>query len=218
MLLRPPPRFPGLAREAFSAFSVPDREQRRRAIVASFHPALTLLAGDVLAALDPAESDGFHVHLPQLNWPKGYEPFCTWVTLSRQAHGYQAGPQLGVAVHADHVSARLGWDTGASAFGRFEFRCRHGGLGGPLLEVAGAAGLRLRVYAAAPWPAGSRLVFDSATDLSGSFLEAGRRGVFWEVGRRWELAASMERIADPAWSEEVRDVLLALLPLYESFS
>ena len=216
MLLRPPPRFPGLAREAFQVFSVPDREERRRAILAAFHPALTLLAEDVLAALDAAESAGFHVHLPQLNWPKGYVPFCTWVTLSRQAHGYQHGPQLGVAVHADHATARLGWDTGADAFGRFEFRCRHGGLDRPMLEVAAAAGLGFRVYAAAPWPAGSRLVFDSPTDLAGSFPEAGRRGVFWEIGRRWELPASMDRVTDPAWSEEVRDVLLALLPLYES--
>ena len=216
MLLRPPPRFPGLAREAFQAFSIRDREQRRRAILTAFHPALTLLAGDVLAALDPAEAAGFHVHLPQLNWPKGYEPFCTWVTLSRQPHGYQAGPQLGVAAHADHMAARLGWDTGASAFGRFEFRCRHGGLDGSLREVAAAAGLRFRVYAAAPWPAGSRLAFDSADDLPGSFLEASRRGVFWEIGRRWELPASMDRIAEPAWSEDVRGVLLALVPVYES--
>ena len=28
---------------------------------------------------------------------------CTWLALSREAHGYQAGPQLNVGVHADHV-------------------------------------------------------------------------------------------------------------------
>src|SRR5262245_17923236 len=49
MLLRPPPRFTGLPREGFSAFSVPDREERRRAIIAAFHPALKLLAEDILA-------------------------------------------------------------------------------------------------------------------------------------------------------------------------
>ena len=85
-----------------------------------------------------------------------------------------------------------------------------------MLEVAAAVALGFRVYAAAPWPEGSRLVFDSPTDLAGSFLEASRRGVFWEIGRRWELPASMDRVTEPAWSEEVRDVLLALLPLYES--
>jgi hypothetical protein len=215
MLLRPPPRFPGLAREAFEVFSVPDREERRRAILAAFHPALTLLAGDVLAALDPAESAGFHVHLPQLNWPKGYVPFCTWVTLSRHSQGYQTGPQLGVAVHADHVAARLGWDTAADAFGRFEFRCLYGGLDRELLAAARAAELQFRVHAAVPWPIGSRVVFESATDLPGSFQEARRRGVFWELGRRWDVPDAVDRVAEPAWSEEVRDVLLALLPLYD---
>ena len=215
MLLRPPPRFPGLPREAFAVFAIADREERRRAILSAFHPALTLLAEDVLAALDPAESTGFHIHLPQLNWPKGYVPFCTWVTVSRQAHGYQAGPQLGVAVHADHVAARLGWDVATDGFGRFEFRCRHGDLGRELLEVAASAHLRFRVHAAAPWPVGSRIVFDSATDLPGSFHEASRRGVFWELGRRWDLPQEMDRIASPAWCEEVRDVLLALRPLEE---
>jgi hypothetical protein len=215
MLLRPPPRFPGLPREAFEVFSLPDREERRLAILAAFHPALALLADDVLAALDPEDSAGFHAHLPQLNWPKGYVPFCTWVTLSRHAHGYQAGPQLSVAVHADHVSARLGWDTAADAFGRFEFRCRHGGLDRELLEAAEGLSLRFRVHAAAPWPAGSRVVFESASDLSGSFQEASRRGVFWELGRRWELPASIERVGEPAFCEEVRDVLLPLMPLHE---
>jgi hypothetical protein len=215
MLLRPPPRFTGLPREGFSAFAVPDREARRQAIIAAFHPALKLLGEDLLAVLNDRAGPPFHAHLPQLNWPKGYVPFCTWLTVSRQAHGYQSGPQLGVGVHADHVVARLGWDAGADAFGRFEFLCRHGGLEPELLHAAAAAGAKVRVYAAAPWPSGSRLTFESATDLSGSFEEVRRRGVFWELGRRWEIPASLESVAEAGWCDDVRDVLLALVPLYE---
>jgi hypothetical protein len=215
MLLRPPPRCPGLPREGFSAFAVPDREARRQAIIDAFHPALRLLAGDVLAVLDEGGGPPFHAHLPQLNWPKGYIPFCTWLTVSREAHGYQAGPQLGVGVHADHVVARLGWDASADAFGRFEFLCRHGGLEPDLLAAGRDASARVRVYASAPWPQGSRLTFESEDDLSGSFDEVRRRGVFWELGRRWEIPASLDRVTEPGWSEDVRDVLLALKPLYE---
>jgi hypothetical protein len=167
-----------------------------------------------LAVLDEGGGPPFHAHLPQLNWPKGYVPFCTWLTVS-QAHGYQSGPQLGVGVHADHVVARLGWDTSADAFGRFEFLCRHGGLAPELLAAARDANARVRVYASAPWPAGSRLGFESEDDLAGSFDEVRRRGVFWELGRRWEIPASLDRVTEPRWSEDVRDVLLALKPVYE---
>jgi hypothetical protein len=215
MLLRPPPRCPGLPREGFSAFAVRDREERRHAIIEAFHPALRLLADDLLPVLDEGGGAPFHAHLPQLNWPKGYVPFCTWLTVSRQAHGYQAGPQLGVGVHADHVVARLGWDTSADAFGRFEFLCRLGGLAPELLAAAREVSARIRVYASAPWPAGSRLTFESSDDLAGSFDEVRRRGVFWELGRRWEIPASLDRVTEPQWTEDVRDVLLALKPIYE---
>ena len=215
MLLRPPPRCPGLPREGFAAFAVPDREERRHAIIEAFHPALRLLADDLLPVLDEGGGPPFHAHLPQLNWPKGYVPFCTWLTVSRQAHGYQAGPQLGVGVHADHVVARLGWDTSADAFGRFEFLCRLGGLAPELLAAAKSVGARARVYASAPWPAGSRLTFESADDLAGSFDDVRRHGVFWELGRRWEIPASLDQVTEPRWTEDVRDVLLALKPIYE---
>ena len=214
MLLRPPPRFPGFPPEAFEVFSIADREERRQAILAAFHPGLRLLAEDVLSALGEGEAAGLHVHLPQLNWPKGYAPFCTWMSLSRLPHGYLAGPQLGVGIHADHVSARLGWDVSADAFGRFEFRCLHGGLDREILAAAAAHDLAVRVHAAAPWPEGSRLVFGTTNDLAASFREVHRRGVFWELGRRWEIPASLPRVAGPTWSEEVRDVLAGLAPLH----
>lgn len=215
MLLRPPPRFPGFPRSAFAAFGVPDREERRRAILAAFHPALRLLADDLEPILDEGEGGPFHAHLPQLNWPKGYVPFCTWLAFSRLPHGYQAGPQLNVGIHERFVAARLGWDAAADAFGRFEFLCRHGGLGAALEETASAAGLAFRVYAAAPWPVGSKLAFASAADWSGSFDEVARRGVWWEVGRRWEIPDALDEVSRPAWSEAVRDVFEALRPLYD---
>jgi len=215
MLLRPPPRFPGFPRRAFDVFSMPDREERRQAIIGAFHPGLRQLADDLIPVLEEGGGAPLHAHLPQLNWPKGYVPFCTWLTVSREAHGYQSGPQPGVGVHADRVVARLGWDVSTDAFGRFEFLCRHGGLERDFVEVSRSAGLAFRVYAAAPWPAGSRLTFESATDLAGSFQEARRRGVYWELGRRWDLPGSLDRVTTPGWSEDVREVLSALKPLYE---
>ena len=214
MLLRPPPLFTGFKKESFEAFAIRDRDERRRAIIDAFHPPLKLLADDLLPLLNEGEGAPFHAHLPQLNWPKGYVPFCTWLALSRLPHGYQAGAQLNVGVHADHVAARLGWDVTADAFGRFEFMCRLDGLGDAFAEIATAAGLMFRVYAAAPWPEGSRLVFASATDWRGAFHEVARRGVWWEVGRRWDLPAALERITTPDWSEEVRDVFVALKEPY----
>jgi hypothetical protein len=120
-----------------------------------------------------------------------------------------------VGVHADFVAARLAWDTGADAFGRFEFRCRVAGLGDALTEAADSAGLSFRVYAAAPWPEGSRCVFESATDWDTAFAEVARRGVWWELGRRWELPASFDLVGTPAWSEAVSEVLVALRRLYD---
>ena len=215
MLLPPPPKFPGLRLEDFDVFAIREREPRRRAIIEAFHPALKLLADDLLLVLNETPAPTFHAHLPRLDWPKGYVPFCTWLALSRLPHGYQAGPQLNVGVHADFVAARLAWDTSADAFGRFEFRCRVAKLGEVLAETAASADLSFRVYAAAPWPVGSRCVFTSETDWDEAFVEAARRGVWWELGRRWDLPSSFDLVGTPAWSGAVADVLLALRPLYD---
>jgi len=215
MLLRPPPRFPGFRRDNFEVFAIREREARRRAIIEAFHPGLKLLADDLLLPLNDRPGAAFHAHVPQLNWPKGYVPFCTWLALSRLPHGYQSGPQLNVGVHSNFVAARLAWDTTADAFGRFEFRIRMAGLAETLAETAASARLTFRVYAASPWPEGSRCVFTSETDWDQAFVEVARRGVWWELGRRWDLAASHELVETPAWSDAVADVFLALRPLYD---
>jgi len=215
MLFRPEPRFHGLDAKAFRAFSIPDREERRGAIVEGFHPALALLGEDLLERLNPLAAVPLHAHLPRLDWPQGYKPFCTWLALSRMAHGYQAGPQLNVGVHVDHVAIRLAWDAAADAFGRFEFFCRHGGLGAELEEAAVSHGLVFRVYAAAPWPEGSRLVFESGADWRGAFDEVGRRGVWFELGARHDLPGAMELVTSGALGEEAARVFVALVPLYD---
>jgi hypothetical protein len=215
MLLPPPPRFPGFRPEVFEVFGVRDRESRRHAIIEAFHPGLKLLAADVLLRLNDGAGAPFHAHVPRLDWPKGYVPFCTWLSLSRLPHGYQSGPQLNVGIHADFVAARLAWDTSADAFGRFEFRCRMAGLGEALAEAAATSGLAFSVFAAAPWPEGSRCVFTSESEWDEAFAEVKRRGVWWELGRRWDLPASLDLVGTPAWSDAVAEVLLALRPLYE---
>src|SRR6185295_2346167 len=171
-------RFEGFPRQGFAAFSLRDREERRAEIVRAFHPSLALLGLDLKEWLDPRASLPLHAHLPRLDWPPGYQPFCTWLTLSRESHGYQAGPQLSVGVHADNVSIRLGWDTTADAFGRFEFLCRHAEPGRDLVRIAAAEDLKFRVFDSAPWPRGSELVFESSHDLAHSFDEVRRRGVW----------------------------------------
>jgi hypothetical protein len=216
MLFPPPPKFPGFRREDFDVFAIRDREARRRAIIGAFHPGLKLLADDMLLLLNEFPGSGFHAHVPRLDWPKGYVPFCTWLALSRLPHGYQAGPQLNVGIHADFVAARLAWDTAADAFGRFEFRCRVAHLGDALADTAASAGLTFRVYAASPWPEGSHCVFSSETDWDASFDEVKRRGVWWELGRRWEMPASLDLVGTPGWSGAVAEVLTALRPLYET--
>jgi uncharacterized protein DUF1054 len=217
MLFTPPPRFAGLPAEAFEAFDIPDREERRKSIIAGFHPALEALAEDLLARLSPVAGAPLHAHLPRLDWPHGYQPFCTWLALSRLPHGYQAGPQLNVGVHRDHVAARLAWDTGADAFGRFEFLCRHGGLGEVLERIAEQHGLHFRVYAASAWPEGSRLVFESALDFRGAFEAARRHGVWLELGVRHGLPEAMSFVSSPTFGEEVRRVFLVLLPVFDRF-
>ncbi len=215
MLFTPPPRFAGFPPEAFEAFDVPDREERRRAIIAGFHPALEALAEDLLARLGPVAGAPLHAHLPRLDWPHGYQPFCTWLALSRLPHGYQAGPQLNVGVHRDHVAARFAWDTGTDAFGRFEFLCRHGGFGDAVQEAGERHGLRFRVYASAAWPEGSRLVFESQSDWRGAFDAVRRHGVWLELGVRHDLPEAMPLVSSPAFGEEAARVFMALLPLFD---
>ena len=81
-------------------------------------------------------------------------------------------------------------------------------------ETAASAGLLFHVFATAPWPEGSRCVYSSETGWDEAFEEVRRRGVWWELGRRWELPASFDLVETPAWSDAVADVLLALRPLY----
>jgi len=211
MLFEEEPKFRGLPEDGFDVFGIRDRVERRREILDRIHPALTDLGEDLVRRLGPETDQALHAHLPRLDWPKGYQPFCTWLALSHEAQGYQAGPQLNVGVHADHVAVRLGWDASATEFGRFEFRCRFGHLTAPLLEAAKKEELKFRVFASAPWPVGSTVVFESDSDLAGSFSEVQRRGVWWEVGRRYDLPARMPLVTSPAFGDEAFAVFAALL-------
>lgn len=214
-LFDPAWKFSGFEATAFQAFAIPERETRRREIVGRFHPALEALADDLVDRLGPEDGPRLHRHLPRLDWPPGYQPYCTWLALSATAHGYQGAAQLNVGVHRDFVAARLAWDVAADAFGRFEFRCRHARLGETFEETARQSGLTFRVYAAAPWPEGSRLVHASDRDWKGAFDEAARRGVWWELGRRWELPADAATVHDAALGPAILAALEPLVPLYE---
>jgi hypothetical protein len=215
MLFHPGASFEGLPREGFDVFRIQGHEPRRQAILDVIHPSLRLLADDLLAFLNPQAAEPLHAHLPQLNWPRGYRPFCTWLALSRESHGYQDGAQLNVGVHADQVAVRLGWDTTSDAFGRFEFLSRHGDLGRELIEVANGQSLAFRVFATAPWPQGSMLVYTSEGKLAESFDEVRRHGVWWEVGRRHVLPDALDHVCSPELGREAAEVLGALLPIYE---
>lgn len=214
-LFEPEWRFRGLEPEAFEAFAIPGREERRHAIVEGFHPALHALAEDLLERLPGVGERKLHPHLPRLDWPPGYQPFCTWLALSSLDHGYQAGPQLNLGVHRDYVAIRLAWDVAADAFGRFEFRARHGGLGNELADVGAALGLAFRVYASASWPEGSARVFESSEDWAGSFDEVRRRGVWWEIGARYDLPAALGVVTTKELGRETLRVFEGLLPVYD---
>jgi uncharacterized protein YktB (UPF0637 family) len=215
MLFDDDPSFTGFPSDRFDVFSMAHREERRRAIIAGFHPQLEVLGKLAVRRLAAIGSKELHAHLPKLNWPPGYQPFCTWLALSVETHGYQDGPQLNLGVHADHVAARLGWDTRSDRFGRFEFLCRHGELGQVLTECAAANDMKIRVYAAARWPRGSRLTFETGTDVAGSFNEVNRRGVWWEIGRRYELPERAEFVDSEDLGRDVLEVFETLFPVYQ---
>jgi hypothetical protein len=215
MLFEPPFTFAGLPREGFEAFGLPDRVERRRAIIRTIHPELSKLGQDLLTHYSDRTARPLHFHLPRLDWPQGYQPFCTWLALSHKAQGYQAGPQLNLGVHADFVSIRLGWDTTATAFDKFEFLSRHGALAGMLAERAQLADLSFMAYASATWPEGSRLVYRSPTDIGGAFDEVRRRGVWWELGRRYEIPESLDLVCSAEFGTTVSRIFDALLPLFE---
>jgi hypothetical protein len=214
-LFEPPFRFQGLPVSGFEAFALPERERRRQAIIREFHPSLEMLGEDLLERLSPEAAKPLHAHLPRLDWPRDYQPFCTWLALSRETQGYQAGPQLNVGVHADHVAIRLGWDAQADAFGRFEFLSHHGGVGDEMAGLAAEHQLAFRVYAGAPWPEGSRRVFESVSDWPAAFREVARRGVWFELGVRRDLPAELPWAGSPSMGREAYRVLRALLPLYD---
>ena len=109
-------------------------------------------------------------------------------------------------MHRDHVGLRLGWDASADSFGRFEFLSRHAHLGEAMAVLALEWGFTFRVYAAAPWPEGSRLVFQSGTDWQGAFEEVRRRGVWFELGLRLDLPEHLPTVTSPALGAEAARV------------
>ena len=123
-----------------------------------------------------------------------------------------AVPAAGLAAFWSGV---LGWDASADSFGRFEFLCRHAHLGEAMAALAEAERFAFRVYAAAPWPEGSRLVFTSPSDWRGAFDEVWRRGVWFELGIRLELPEALPRVTSPQLGAAAAQVLGALRPLHE---
>ncbi len=213
MLFEPSDLFEGLPLDGFAVFRIPDHDERRRQIIRAFHPALEVLGDDLRAHLAPPGTPKLYRHQPRLDWPRGYKPFCTWLALSREPHGYLGRAQLNVGVHADYVALRLGWDTHQEQFGRFQFIARHGGLGQELKEIASSHGMAFRVYASAPFPKGSRRVFESPDDWRASLDVTRHAGVWWELGRRLDLADSAELIGSPELGREAARLFEPLLPV-----
>ena len=104
-------RFEGLPREGFELFAEPSRERRRRAILETIHPPLQRLGDYLVRRLRAAAGAPLHTHLPQLNWPPGYQPFCTWLTLSFEAQGYQEDAQLNIGVWLPDWAGPADWET-----------------------------------------------------------------------------------------------------------
>jgi hypothetical protein len=208
-------RFPGFAPEDFACFLVPDHHRRREEILRILHPKLALLGEELLADFRRRGIEGLHAHLPQLNWPPGYHPFCTWLALSAQPHRYQQLAQLNVGVHEPYVSVRLGFDTAGESFGRFLFLMSHGDLSQVLSRVAVPAGLRCRVYRKAPWPEGSRAIFDSGDDFLRGVRAAEREGGNWfEVGKIFSRRDHGEELAKSEFATVAAGILMTLYPVF----
>lgn len=214
-LFDPARRFRGLPVDGFEVFGISNHGERRKRIIEAFHPALELLAEDLRARLAPPGTLPLYTHLPRLDWPRGYKPFCTWLVLSHESHGYLARAQLNLGVHADYVALRLGWDTTHEQFGRFEFLCRNAGLGEELGSIAAQEQLTFRVYAAADWPRGSREVYTSRDDWKESFAANREIGVWWELGVHYELAAEAPLIGSERLGQEAARVFGAVLPVLD---
>ncbi|MBD3868116.1 MAG: DUF1054 family protein [Acidobacteria bacterium] len=207
-------RFEGLPLTRLDVFDIPDVDLRRQAIIEVFHPPLLALGNDLLPRLQPLAGTDLHIFQPRLNWPRSYKPFCTWMAISREKQGYQACGQLNVGAHRDYVAVRLGWDASVPSYGRFEFLSRYRGIGDLLQTTAREHDLQFRVYSAAPWPVGSELEFVSKTDLDGAFAEVRRHGVWFEIGRRYDLPLHEKLVASPAFGDHVAQVFESLMPVY----
>ena len=210
-----PFKFPGFSSEDFSTFSIPDRPRRREEIIRLIHPKLAALGEDILADFRKRGIEGLHPHLPHLNWPPGYEPFCTWLALSTQSHRYQDLAQLNVGVHEPFVAVRLGFDTSGVAFGRLLFLMSHGDLKEVFARIAVPAELRCRVYRRSPWPEGSRAVFDSGVDFLGGIRIAEKEGAHWfEVGKVFSREGNSQLLASPEFAGAATQILLTLYPIF----
>jgi hypothetical protein len=208
-------RFPGFAPEDFETFRIHDRHERREEILRLIHPKLAALGADLLADFRRRGVEGLHAHLPHLSWPPGYQPFCTWLALSSQPHRYQQLAQLNVGVHGPYVSVRLGFDTAGESFGRFLFLMSHGDLHGILARIAVPAGLRCRVYRRAPWPEGSRAIFDSGGDFLRGVRTAEQEGGNWfEVGRIFTRRDHGQDLAKPEFAATAARILVTLYPIF----
>ena len=213
--MAPPFRFPGFSAEDFSLFSIPDRALRREEILRLLHPKLAALGEDILSDFRKRGIEGLYPHLPQLNWPPGYEPFCTWLALSSQSHKYQELAQLNVGVHEPFVAVRLGFDTSGFAFGWLLFLLSHGDLKEVFARIAIPADLRCRVYRRVPWPEGSRAIFDSGEDFLEAVQIADKEGANWlEVGRIFTREGSGGLLASPEFAATATQILLTLYPIF----
>ena len=100
MLFDEPSAFEGLPESGFAVFSIEDRDRRRRAIIEAFHPSLSALGEDLIRELGTVKSEPLHAHLPRLDWPRGYQPFCTNGPPLRNAH-------LNLSKHASRSPTRF---------------------------------------------------------------------------------------------------------------
>ena len=208
-------RFPGFEPGDFETFRIRDRHHRREEILRLLHPKLKALGADLLSDFRYRGIEVLHPHLPQLNWPPGYEPFCTWLALSAHPHRYQQLAQLNVGVHEPYVAVRLGFDTAGEAFGRFLFLMSHGDLPGVLDRIAAPAGLRCRVYRQTPWPEGSRVIFDSGEAFLRGVKAAERENGNWfEVGRVFTRQDHGGELEQPEFAATAAGILLDLYPVF----